>query len=158
MIKRFATLPFCVLVLAACSDNITTDTEADEAAIRNLFAKYDETAANGDIDGWFALLTDDVYWGAPKQPALIGQDAVLGRVGPMFSDDFDVTSNTTPNEIRVAEGWGVVSGTYELLLEPNAGGNPHQESGKFIYVVELGTDDQWRIVSAVWNTNHEGAY
>ncbi len=152
MNKRFVALPLLALVLAACSDNTTTDTEADEAAIRNLLASYDETFTSEDLDNLFALLTDDVYWGVPEQPALIGRDAVLGRVGTMFSN-FDMTTSHPLDEIRIADGWGIVSGTYEVVHEPNAGGDPLRELGKVIYVVERGADGDWRIAKAVWNTD-----
>jgi ketosteroid isomerase-like protein len=157
MIRYFA-LPLLVLVVAACSDNATTDSEADEAAIRNLFARYDVAFANEDLDGWLALLTKDVYWAAPNQPALIGQDAVLGRFGSMFRN-FNMTSSRPLGEVRIADGWGVVSATYEVSLELKAGGDPpYHEFGKVIYVVERGDDGHWRIAKAVWNTDHEGAF
>ncbi len=157
MIRYFA-LPLLVLVVAACSDDTTTDSEADEAAIRNLFASYDVAFANDDLDGWLALLTKDVYWAAPNQPALIGQDAVLGRFGSMFRN-FHITSSRPIGEVRIADGWGVVSATYDVSLELKVGGDPpYLESGKVIYVVERGSDGHWRIAKAVWNTDHEGAF
>ena len=73
----------------------------------------------------------------------------------MFSD-FDVSSNSPLGEIRIADGWSIVSEDYDFLLEPNAGGDSIQQRGKFIYVVERSDDGRWRIATGICNTNHEG--
>ena len=130
--------------------------EADEVAIRDLFAIAREMVATEDLAGWLALLTEDVYWGPLNQPALIGQEAVLGWADGLFND-FDITTRSTLGEIRTADGWGIVIGSYENLLVRKADGELYRYAGKFIYVVERGDDCRWRVARGIWNSNDNGA-
>lgn len=52
----------------------------------------------------------------------------------------------------VERSWGFARGTYTLRLVPRDGGEPIVEAGRYIDVLEKGTDGAWRIARAIWNT------
>ena len=77
-----------IAFFSACAENterspaVGPQSETDVAAIRGLFDRYDSTATDGLAEEWMSLLSDDIIWMVPNQAALVGKDAVLGRVGP----------------------------------------------------------------------------
>ncbi len=129
------------------------DVEADIAAIRGLFEQFDSTATAGLAEEWMSLLSDDVIWMVPNQAALVGKDAVLGRVGPFFSN-LNMEHVTGVDEVRVAGDWAYVRGTYSFGVTPKAGGDTTEEVGKIVYILGRQADNSWKITRAIWNANH----
>lgn len=89
----------------------------------------------------------------PNQPALVGRDAVRGRVGPFFVD-WNMDHVGTVDELRVAGDWAYVRGTYVFRVTPKAGGDTTEEVGKIVYILGRHADDSWKITRAIWNLNH----
>ncbi|MFQ6047447.1 MAG: YybH family protein [Gemmatimonadales bacterium] len=129
------------------------ESEADSAAIRGLFERYDSTVTAGLGEEWMSLLWEDIIWMVPNQPSLEGKEAVWGRVGPFFADlDMDIVS--TLDEVKVAGDWAYVRGTYTFRVTPKAGGETTEEVGKIVYILGRQADNSWRITRAIWNANH----
>ena len=128
------------------------DVDTDIAAIRDLFERYDSTINAGLAEQWMSLLSDDIIWMEPNQPAIVGKDAVWGIVGAFFSD-LDMERVTGVDEVRVAGDWAYVRGTYEFRITPKAGGDTMEEVGKIVYILGRQADNSWRITRAIWNEN-----
>lgn len=126
--------------------------EAEIAAIRRLFERYDSTATAGQAEQWMSLLSDDVIWMVPNQAALVGKDAVWGRVRSFFS--LNLVHVGTVDEIRVAGDWAYVRGAYTVRVTPKAEGDTTEELGKIVYILGRQADNSWRITRAIWNANH----
>ena len=158
--SRFTWMGLAVIAfLAACAASTEdapstgSGSDADTAAIRDLFEQFDSTATAGQAEEWMSLLSDDILWMVPNQPTLVGRDAVWERVGPFFAD-WKMHHLCTIDELRVAGDWAYVRGTYEFRVTPKAGGETTEELGKFVYVLECHADDSWKIAQAIWNLNH----
>lgn len=88
----------------------------------------------------------------PGQESIEGRDAIIDRLwSPVFAA-FDVEAELPIEEVRAGLEWGVARGTYTLRLVPRDGGEPIVEAGRYIDVLEKGTDGAWRIARAIWNT------
>lgn len=148
-----------VALLPACAEGTEhspsagPESETDIAVIRGLFQRYDSTATVGQAEEWMSLLSDDIIWMVPNQPALVGKDAVWGRVGPFFAD-LNMEHVGAVDEVRVAGDWAYVRGTYTFRVTPKAGGETTEEVGKIVYILGRQTDNSWRITRAIWNANH----
>jgi ketosteroid isomerase-like protein len=127
--------------------------EADIAAIRGLFERYDSTVSGGLAEEWMSLLSDDIVWMVPDQDALVGKDAVWGRVESLFSD-LTMEHVTGVDEVRVAGDWAYVRGTYAFRVTPKAGGETIEEVGKSVLILEREAGSSWHIARNIWNANY----
>ncbi len=148
-----------IALLSACTERTERppiagpQSEADITAIRDLFDRYDSTATAGLAEEWMSLFSDDIIWMVPNQAALVGKEAVWGRVRPLFSD-LNMEHVSGVDEVRVAGDWAYVLGTYTFRVTPKAGGETTEEVGKLLYILGRQADSSWRITRAVWNANH----
>lgn len=154
--------PMAVLALIAAncqsaqqqlSTVASSDMVTDEAAIRSLSGAFDSLLTASQEDPFLALLTADVAWMVPNQPALNGTEAVRGRLRWRFSaSKLDLV--TTIEELHVAEAWAYMKGSYRMRITPKSGGAPVDEEGKVINILRRGDDGRWRVSRHIWNADH----
>jgi ketosteroid isomerase-like protein len=56
-------------------------------------------------------------------------------------------------EVRVAGDWAYSRGTYSATLTPKAGGEPREDSGKYLTILERQSDGSWKIARDCFNSN-----
>lgn len=149
-----------ILSLASCASKDggpampPAATAADSGAIQSLFRQYDSTAVLGQGEQFMRLLSDDIVWMVPNEPALSGQKAVWdNRVGPLFAG-YTLGIKSTVEEQGAAGDWGFARGGYVFTARPKAGGVAIEERGKFLYVLQRQAQGNWRIARAAWSANH----
>ena len=57
-------------------------------------------------------------------------------------------------EIVVAADWAFTRGTYSSTFTPRAGGEPVQENGKSLWILERQADGSWKYARAIWNSDN----
>ncbi len=129
--------------------------EADVEAIHRAHEEYRAAVNAGDLEGGLALVTDDVVWMPPNEPALTGKEAIRRWEGgePLF-ERFIFEISFSPEEVVVFGDWAFERGTYVLTLTPRAGGEPGQGSGKYLWIWQRQPDGSWKNARAMWNSDN----
>ncbi len=156
---RFVTLS--LVLVAACSAPAESPEPAVEAglpeaddrvAIEALIAAWDADINAADVDALVASFTDDALRMVPNGPTLVGKEAIRAAL----QAEFDVNTIETVGvveEIRVAEDWAFVRGTYSDTVTPKAGGDPTQVQGKWVSIVHRQADGTWKWHRDIWNNS-----
>ena len=108
---------------------------AAELEIRNVLALLAQLADSGDADAYVALLTDDVVWAMPENPA----------IGLAASERRGRDEIATGQRERIAAGHqGPGSNTMHLVstisVEVDAGGDTARAHSNFQYWVRTSTE------------------
>ena len=125
----------------------------DVAAIRTHSEAFDRAITAGNEQSSAELLTDDVIWMVPNQEALRGREAVRKRFRGLFTG-LSLELHSTVDEVRIADDWAFVLGTYRLRLAPKDGGPSTDETGKLINILSRESNGTWRLARHIWNADH----
>jgi uncharacterized protein (TIGR02246 family) len=125
----------------------------DEAAIRELGAKWDRAFAAGDGKAIGALYTDDAVLLPANEPMVKGEAA-----RKYWADATNDVSGRIELNTTSVEGSGNVAytvGTYRSTLTPKkAGAKPLPvEEGKWVNGLKKQDDGSWKIAVDAWNSN-----
>ena len=88
----------------------------------------------------------------PNQPALIGKEAIRSFFQTHF-DQFATKGTDEPVEVEVAGDWAFVRGTYTITQTPKAGGEPIEDSGKWLAIYKRQPDGSWKCYCDIWNSD-----
>jgi len=80
------------------------DAEAEIEAIKDWFEKYEANNKAGDFDNYGSFYTEDVVWLPPDEPVVMGKDAILEYVRPLF-EQYNFQPEMTVEEIKVAKNF-----------------------------------------------------
>jgi len=108
-----------------------------------------------DVDGYLDLLTDDVVWLPPGQPAISGNQAFASWVGQFF-ERFSYEFVITEPEVRVAGNWAVERGAFQTKLTSLNDGQAGQHAGRYLVLWRKEGDGAWRIERYVDDTRSGG--
>ena len=128
--------------------NIETDRQAILDLERGLFA----AEAAGDLDAWMNFIDDDPVWLPPNKPAMTDRRAIREWAAPYF-ELYDLSEETTGQEIRVAGDWGYIMANWTFTVTPKEGGKTITDDGKSIWIVRRQQDGTWRPSRAIWNSD-----
>ncbi len=150
---------FILLSIVACAPAAeeameeTTTTEADLEAISEVREQEIEALNSGNVEGFLAVLTEDVIAMPPNEPALIGKDAVESWTQSLL-DQFAVQADYTASDIVVAGDWAFEHFSGDWTLTPKAGGEPIAETLKGIHIYQRQADGSWKIAWDTWNSDN----
>ena len=129
-------------------------TAEDAEALRRISARWIDTYLAGDIDGFMALVADDIVVMAEDQPTQVGKAAAraffsqrVGRPGVRFIDDL--------KEIRVEGQWAYFRGDFVFEMAAGNGQPARRHSGRYFVLYEKGQDGQWRMIRDMDNGRPE---
>lgn len=97
-----------------------------------------------DVDGYVELLTEDVVWLPPGQPALSGRRAFETWVRPFF-ERFSYAFTLTEPDVRLAGDWAVERGAFTSTMKSLDGGEPQQHAGRYMVLWRRVAEGEWRI-------------
>src|SRR5262245_23904407 len=131
---RQAPIPFYLLfifllAILSCNDaneKIPSAGQNDEKIKAQIIAFHERAifALNqGNLDELISVYTDDVISMPPNQLPLIGKTAVRQMWANVLNDNL-VRASVKPEEIQSSGNWAFERGTYEMTLNPKAGGKP----------------------------------
>ena len=128
-------------------------TDADRKAFDTIRAVEIAAFSSGDVGKLAALWTDDILLLAPNDPPVSGKEAVRVWVLRMH-EQFKIRGTYKSAEIVEVRGDVAVEWmTFNLTLQPIAGGEPMVEDGKGIHVYRRQSDGSWKISLDIWNSN-----
>ena len=132
--------------------NKETSTSIDEAGIDRLRNVHVAALNAGDADAWAASFTDDGVQMPPHFGANVGKTPIRGW-GKSVLNLFACRFSLSVEEVRVAADWAFERGRYGITLAPRAGGEPMDDSGKYITVYQRQSDGSWKIARDIWNSD-----
>jgi uncharacterized protein (TIGR02246 family) len=129
------------------------DTEADIAAINELYDQYCIQANAGDLDNFLSLWKDNAIRMEPDNPYIIGKE----NIRKFFEGSFELFSINVAiygdTEIQVAKDMAFSRGTYTLSLVPKEAGPTINIDGKWLDILKRQADGSWKIYIDMVNNN-----
>ena len=148
---RFGTVALCalLLVMTSCTSEEPISTEADEEAIQTVADNWAAALSNGDMDGVFALWTEDGVE-LPPGPARIGRASIRDRFEEVTTGG-SVAASISFDEVEVAGDWAFARGIFEGTWTPEDGSAQTQETNHNLWVMRRQSDGTWRIARMMWH-------
>jgi ketosteroid isomerase-like protein len=138
------------VLLAGCASMAQGGSEADVAAIREIWKTYSSARVAGDAALWLSLWDEEGIQMPPDIPAR--GKSVLDEVVPKGFAAGGVSSmNIYPEEINVAGGWAYSRGNYDS--DRVVGGKVVRVEGKFLTILKRQPDGSWKIYRDCFNSN-----
>ncbi|MCR4268030.1 SgcJ/EcaC family oxidoreductase [Nitratireductor sp. ZSWI3] len=106
----------------------------------------------GDADKWVAQFSEDGVQMPPNAPANVGKNMIRSWSRGLLSI-FRIAFNLDVDEVRVLDDWAFERGGYSIKMDPIAGGQMIEDTGKYITIYQKNTDDTWRIARDIWNSS-----
>ena len=97
-----------------------------------------------DLDQYAALVTEDLVWFPPGQPAISGKKAFVEWLRPFF-ENFEYAFSLHAPQVQLAGGWAIERGRFQSQMRSRGGGMPGQHSGMYLVVWRKDVDNAWRI-------------
>ena len=126
---------------------------ADRAAIDKLRSDYQSSFNSNDASAAAAHFTESAVSMPPNDEALIGRQAITDDMVAMFegmSADLTISSE----EVEVAGDWAFDRGAFTMKTTPKGDGDPMEDKGKYIVILEKQADGSWKIAREVWNSDN----
>lgn len=124
------------------------DVAAIKAGIGEILAAYN----TGDAAAVAAFYTDDAIEFPPNAPATVGKEAIQLDIQTLF-DQFTIKFGLEVVEVEVAGDWAFSRGSHTLTLTPKTGGEPTEDSGKWIEILKRQPDGGWKIYRNMYNSD-----
>jgi uncharacterized protein (TIGR02246 family) len=119
----------------------------DEAAVRDLDAKWAQAATAGDANALAALYTSDATVLPDAGPAVKGDGVKTYWTG--FTKNFSGRAELNPTSVEGRGDLAYVVGTFRLSPK----GGPKPVEGKYVTVNKKQSDGSWKILADIWNLN-----
>lgn len=131
----------------------STDSEADIAAVNDIWPQYCASLIDGDMDRWISLWADDGIQMPPDTPARKGKEKI--REANQLSLDlyhWDIAAINV-EETHVAGDWAFSRGNYTWAWTPKDGSEKMAGTGKFLTIFQRQDDGSWKIARDCFNGN-----
>jgi uncharacterized protein (TIGR02246 family) len=151
-----------LLMVSACTPDTEQEqaakqmtTEADIAAINEIWIQYAGSFSSGDLDSWISLWADNGVQMPPDIPARIGKEQIREAMKPVFDQmNLDIAIQSI-EDAKVYGDLGLTRCTYTLKITPKAGGETinAMPDGKALTLFERQSDGSWKIIYDCFNSN-----
>ena len=91
------------------------------------------------------LYTDDALVLYPNQAAIAGRTAIRAYFTSFFAEFTQEVFELTSAEIEVAGPWAFDRGTVRWRGVPRAGGDPVEDHGKYLVILQRQPDGSWKV-------------
>jgi len=154
MRSRISSLLILMLILALtiqCAKEV--DVEADIEKIKSMDKIWDEAALSGDVDYFVSQYTEDAISMPPNEPVRKGIDAIRNGHQSFHKQNNVLESKNVSEEVTICGDWAIIRGTYSQTDVPKSGGEPNQDTGKYIVISKRQSDGQFKIHYEIWNSD-----
>ncbi len=117
---------------------------AQQEAIKQLYARWFGAMESADVDGLLALLADDFLLKGPGQPP-VSDRAVLRRALEEFHASLSEQVEYRIEEAHVAGDWAWVRISERAELTPKQGGEPVEIWGTHLAILARQPDGSWKV-------------
>jgi len=149
----FVLFIFLLSLSTGCRSQATSDTGADEAALRKLDDEWSKAAGARDVEKTISYYSDDAVVMPPNIPTLTGKEPIRSLWKSMLdSPSFSGGWKVTKVEVARSGDLAYVSGNYEFN-EKDESGKPITDKGKYLEVWKKQADGSWKCVADMFNSD-----
>lgn len=127
--------------------------EQDKVAINRTRNAYVSAWRAANADDIAKLYANDALVLYPNQPAVAGRDAILDYFKAFFAEFGQEGFELTSAEIEVAGQWAFDRGSYRWKGQPRAGGDPIEDHGKYLVILQRQSDGSWKVARDMDNSD-----
>ena len=117
--------------------------EADIAAIKELYSQYALAHNTGDAELYASILTEDAVVMASGYPATLGKEQIRADV-EMFFDLFNVELPVTVDEVGVPGDWAFARCSYQISTTPKDSDETTTRGGRELSIFQRQADGSWK--------------
>lgn len=125
----------------------------DRAAIDSVRNQYAAAWRTGNAEQLASLYAPDALVLYPNQPRVVGRTAILAYFKAFFDEFGQDLFELTSEEIQVAGSWAFDRGTVRWRGVPRAGGNPVEDIGKYLVILQRQPDGSWKVARDMDNSD-----
>jgi ketosteroid isomerase-like protein len=118
------------------------------AQVRELFSEYQADWNNGDLEGVFGVLAEDVVQMGPTS-VFVGKDALMADWRRHMNENEDVWTPTI-DDIRAAGDLVFIVGHFTEIATPRSGGEANHHGGEGVWVFRRTSLGSWELVLEQW--------
>ena len=134
----------------------TVDIQAEEAAFKEMYQKWDIAFKAGDADGLADLYTDDAVRMVPDIPAWKGKEEIRAGFAKQLAtgpEKYTIEVENIVEDIVISGVWACVRGIGNATWNPKSEGEAIHSNAKFISLVKRQSDGSWKIEWDIWNAD-----
>lgn len=149
-----ASVAAAIVSVAACTsaNGPASTTQEDMVAVSRMLVTLDRLAADGDLAGFLAHVSDDAVFMLPDEPAIIGKTQIGARYGALY-EGFHLEMSHEPLETDVFGRIIIHRGNARGTLQPKTGAAPTPFDNKYLFVIRKDADGSLKIWRAIFNAN-----
>lgn len=151
-------LSFCTILLisGSCANQAkkTNDQNAETVkyAVEGLHQQAVSAVNRGDLAELMSVYTEDVISMPEGQDPLIGKAAVQ-QMWKNVLENYAVHVTVTTEEVQYCNDLAFERGTFEMTLNPKAGGQAINNTGKYLDILRNLPDGKWKYFRVSFSSN-----
>lgn len=148
MSRRILTFAFVALFMVACTPAGSTDTAADDQAIRAAVETINRAVAEQNDSLAASVYAEDAVVMPPGRERVVGRAAIRA----FWAEDWPLKGvlTLTPTRIQVMGEWAFTEGDWAWTMPTPTG--EQRDHGKYLDVWHL-VDGTWSITHDIWNSD-----
>jgi len=157
--KSFPAVLFLFLLIPACqpaevSRPATPSTAQDEAAIREILQRNEDSWNAADPEAVLKDYAEDIVQMPPEEPAIVGKEALRASWREFLDKNTSVWDLTT-EDIQISGDLAFARGAFTSSNTEKEDGEVEEEEGNTVFVLRRESDGTWRIVIEIWTSNDD---
>jgi ketosteroid isomerase-like protein len=151
-LQALSILPILALFIVCGAPSARADDSAVNTTARHAHEAYTSAINSNNLETLVAMLSADVVFLSPNEPAVIGRAAVRAWSGA-YLKAYTIHWDKAEKEFTVAGNWAFERYSYKQNDKPKDGGAPVTDTGKGLIVYHLDSDGKWRVARDAWNSD-----
>lgn len=127
--------------------------EQEREGIDKTRSAYVAAWRAGNAGAVAQLYTDDALVLYPDQPAVQGKAAINAYFKTLFAEFPQNQFELTSAEIEIVGPWAFDRGAYRWKGIPRAGGEPAEDNGKYLVILQRQADGEWKVARDMDNSD-----
>jgi len=153
MDRRLVCLLLFAPLLSACAAPAPpVNDPADLAAVTTLRDSFQKAFNAADANAVGGLYTPDAISMGNHQPSATGRDAIVASHKALFDQMSATSIELTSEETQTMGTFGFDRGRYKMTMTPKAGGPATSDEGRYIVLLQKGSDGAWRVSRDIDNS------
>ena len=105
--------------------------QAQTASLKQRHQAWLEAVNSGDLEGWGAVVTEDIVWIPPGQTVIEGREALAEWLRP-FIEAYEYRFATTSQAVRMVGERALERSDYLSRVKPRSGGEELEHGGRYV--------------------------
>ena len=153
--RRSVLIVTIAMVCGACNarSQAAATAAGDDPAAHQAHEAYVTAINSNNLDTLLGVLTEDVVFLAPQEPAMVGKTAVRPWLEG-YVKAFKTHWDKPVQEFIVNGEWAFERYSYKSSDTPAGGGAVVEDTGWGLVIYHRDADGKWRVARDAWGTDH----